>query len=386
MTPPPVSAQQNQTSQHSAQEFEALKNRVSELEKQLQVVENAEKMELQAKLADANAKLLNAEFGKFERDLRDSNDGWLIKWGIFALTFLAVGGAGALAWVKSRTNQLIADAVEKNLNGFKETVNQVSELQIKFAEALKELSALKINHRLLEKEYTVFMLDDYSILPLQDEHSHPEQVKALREETLFEILTDGRYDDVKRDLRLRYAALEVLVARESSRKSSKLVFPTFQLLNSALGADSCIDLETERYLPKITDLLARIHTPSAHQALSDFLHCLLTENPKRKDLFLSDTVSSLARISVELNMPDSASILKTAISHLKNPDLKVLTALLQFFDRFNEPEGLEGILTTHGTSLAFDVVESYLDSLQKHNPEFVEKWRAQHTTDDAESS
>ena len=254
MTPPPVSAQQNQTSQHSAQEFEALKNRVSELEKQLQVVENAEKMELQAKLADANAKLLNAEFGKFERDLRDSNDGWLIKWGIFALTFLAVGGAGALAWVKFRTNQLIADAVEKNLNGFKETVNQVSELQIKFAEALKELSALKINHRLLEKEYTVFMLDDYSILPLQDEHSHPEQVKALREETLFEILTDGRYDDVKRDLRLRYAALEVLVARESSRKSSKLVFPTFQLLNSALGADSCIDLETERYLPKITDL------------------------------------------------------------------------------------------------------------------------------------
>ena len=85
-------------------------------------------------------------------------------------------------------------------------------------------------------------------------------------------------------------------------------------------------------------------------------------------------------------MPDSASILKTAISHLKNPDLKVLTALLQFFDRFNEPEGLEGILTTHGTSLAFDVVENYLDLLQKHNPEFVEKWRAQHTTDDAESS
>ena len=131
-----------------------------------------------------------------------------------------------------------------------------------------------------------FMLDGYSILPLQDEHSHPEQVKALREETLFEILTDGRYDDVKRDLRLRYAALEVLVARESSRKSSKLVFPTLQLLNSALGADSCIDLETERYLPKITELLARIHTPSTHKALSNFLHCLLTENPKRKGLIL----------------------------------------------------------------------------------------------------
>ena len=64
---------------------------------------------------------LMRSLGSYERDLRDSNDGWLIKWGIFALTFLAVGGAGALAWVKSRTNQLIADAVEKNLNGFKDS-------------------------------------------------------------------------------------------------------------------------------------------------------------------------------------------------------------------------------------------------------------------------
>ena len=60
VTPPPVSAQQDQSPQHSAQEIEALKNRVLELEKQLQIVENVEKLELQAKLADANAKLLNA--------------------------------------------------------------------------------------------------------------------------------------------------------------------------------------------------------------------------------------------------------------------------------------------------------------------------------------
>ena len=47
------------------------------MEKQLQTVENVEKMDLQAKLADANAKLANTEFGKFERKLRDSNDDWL---------------------------------------------------------------------------------------------------------------------------------------------------------------------------------------------------------------------------------------------------------------------------------------------------------------------
>ena len=72
MIPPPLPAQQNQN-----QEIEALKKRVSELEKQLQTVENIEKLDLQAKLADANAKLANAEFGKFERELRDSNRNWL---------------------------------------------------------------------------------------------------------------------------------------------------------------------------------------------------------------------------------------------------------------------------------------------------------------------
>ncbi len=385
ITPPLLPAQQDQSPQHSAQGVESLKNRVLGLEKQLQIVENAEKMELQAKLAEANAKLLNAEFSKFERELRDANNGWLIKWGILALTFLGVVGAAVLAWGKSRTNQLIAATVEKNLNGFKETVNQVSELQIQFAGALKELSALKNNHRILEKDYTVFMLDSYSSSPLQDEHSHPEQVKALREETLFEILTDGKYDDVKRDLRLRYTAVEVLVARESSRKSPKLVFPTLQLLNSALDADSSIDLETERYLPKVTNLLARMHMSPAQQALGDFLHHLLTGNPKRKDLFLSETVSSLAGISVELNMSDSTSTLKTAIPHLKNPDQKVITALLQFFDRFNEPTGIEDLLKHHGTTLASDVEEECLDLLQKHNPEFVRNWRSRETTDHTES-
>ena len=70
-------AQQNQSTQRSNPEFEALKKRISELEKQLQIVENVEKLELQAKLVEANTKLANAEFGKFERELRDSNNEWL---------------------------------------------------------------------------------------------------------------------------------------------------------------------------------------------------------------------------------------------------------------------------------------------------------------------
>ena len=62
--------QQNQNTLQ--QEVEALKNRVSELENKLQTVENVEKMELAAKLAEAEARLINTEFGKLKLELKDS--------------------------------------------------------------------------------------------------------------------------------------------------------------------------------------------------------------------------------------------------------------------------------------------------------------------------
>lgn len=94
----PSFAQQNQNTQKSDPEIETLKEHISVLQNQLWTVEN-EKIELtaklldaQAKLADANAKLINTEFGKLERELRDSNQKWLIGWIIFFLTALAVVG------------------------------------------------------------------------------------------------------------------------------------------------------------------------------------------------------------------------------------------------------------------------------------------------------
>ena len=80
MMPLLLPAQQNQNAQKADTEIEALKKRISEIEKQLQTVENVEKLDLQAKLAEANAKLANAEFGKFERQLWDSNSEWLRNW------------------------------------------------------------------------------------------------------------------------------------------------------------------------------------------------------------------------------------------------------------------------------------------------------------------
>ena len=121
---PLLSAQQDQNSQRPDPEVAALKERILELESKLQTVENVEKMELAAKLAEANAKLANAEFNKFERELRDSNDRWLMKWNAFFLGVLAVIGVALWFSVKS----LIADRVEKSLNEFKETVDQVNTL------------------------------------------------------------------------------------------------------------------------------------------------------------------------------------------------------------------------------------------------------------------
>ena len=77
MITPLLPAQQNLNAQKSEQKIEALEKQLLEMKNNLRAVENVEKMDLQAKLADANTKLANAEFGKFERELKDSNDEWL---------------------------------------------------------------------------------------------------------------------------------------------------------------------------------------------------------------------------------------------------------------------------------------------------------------------
>ena len=124
-------------------EVEALQKRVSELEDKLQTVENVEKMELAAKLAEAQAKLINAEIEKYKRGLKDSNDGWLRTWslwfvGIIGFLVLIVGG-GFWYWLRSRADQLIGSEIEKRIN--------------KFQEAIVRVDSLDDQMRILEKEH-----------------------------------------------------------------------------------------------------------------------------------------------------------------------------------------------------------------------------------------
>ena len=385
MIPPPLPAQQNQN-----QEMEALKKRVSELEKQLQTMENIEKLDLlknytdaQAKLADANAKLANAKFDEFERELRDSNDKWLRGWsswfvGIIGFFVVVIAGVGAIFWfwLKSTANQLIANEVEKNLNGFKESVDRVDVMQ-------NELKVLK-------KEHAASVLERFSRYYFEDEHSYPEEIKALPEDDLLQVFSDKeRYE-----LEVRHKAAEVL----ANRKSPRLVSPLLEFLNSVVDSGSDFDYDTETHLRRCVTLLVKIPTPETHQGLAEFLNRLLTENPKHEEVFLTWSALSLAAVSVELNKRDSVPILRRTISDLDPHQVpapidlllqdfdrsNALSDLAEYFDIFNEPEGIKEILTNHVTSEASgmeDVEARCLELLQKHAPEFVEQWRASETTE-----
>ena len=138
--------QQNQNTLQ--QEVEALKNRVSELEGKLQTVENVEKMELAAKLAEAEAKLNNTDIDKLKGELRESNNDWLRAWSGWFLTIIGIFAAILLGvsyvfwfWLKSKTDRLIENEVEKSLKGFQEAVGKVNILEGQLGILKKEHAA-----------------------------------------------------------------------------------------------------------------------------------------------------------------------------------------------------------------------------------------------------
>ena len=143
MISPLLPAQQTQSRQKSDTEIEVLEKRVSELEKQLQTVENVEKMELQAKLADAKAKLINANFGTLKEKVWVDNEERMRRWShwFFGILGIIVVISGGAVWLLLKS--LIADGVEKNLNGFKKAMEA------------QDRTYSKINKEVLEKESNI---------------------------------------------------------------------------------------------------------------------------------------------------------------------------------------------------------------------------------------
>lgn len=365
-------AQQNKSTPE--QEIETLKKQVSELQNKLQTVENVEKMELAAKLAEANAKLANTEIDKYKRELKDANDEWLRTWSSWFLTVIGIFTAiliGVSAvfwfWLRSRADKLIADSAEKSLNGFKEAVGQVN--------------ILKDHLRVLEKEYAVPVLENFMNFYSIDEDP-PEQIRALPERALLDI-----FGDETRRIEVRYEAAHALAAR----KSTRLVSPLLEFLNSVVDSDlgSGEGFETERYLHKFLGFLMETSTLEAYQGLTNLLNRLLTEVPKHTDLFLTRIVLSLLGLSLDLNMKESVSILRKAIPHLNDPDPQLqheaLSILSGYFDIFNAPEGIKEILTHHTSDEMHDVETECLAFLKKHDPDFVQEWKDQKETANTEN-
>ena len=361
MMPLLSSAQQNQNTQKSDTEIEALKKRVSELEKQLQTVENVEKLDLQAKLAEANTKLINADLEKFKQEFRLDNEERMRAWSywFFGILGIIVVISGAAVWFSLKS--LIASSVEKNLNGFKE--------------AVEAQDVIKNQLGRLEKQSVASVLEGVIDYDLLDINHHPGHIKALREEALLQVFDDNEtYYPI-----LIYKAAEILAARRSPR----LISPLLTRLN--LVADSDIDVRyfynvplSER-LPKwyeAVKFLEYMHTPEAYQGLKRFLNYLLTDNPKGKNWFLRQTISSLVQVGLKLNMGDSASMLKKALSDLDNPGHEVLSELVEYFDRFNEPASIKKILDnylddnpTNLTVPEAQLLDKCRELLQEHYPD-----------------
>ena len=352
-------AQQNQNYQKLVQEIEALKTELSAVQSQLQTVENVEKIELMAKLADANAKLMNTEFGKFERDLRDSNDGWLMKWNGFFIGVLAVIGVALWFSVKS----LIANRVEQSLSGFKEGLAQVDTLKNEFKE---QIDILKKKIRALDKEHAAAVIERFMYWHLDNEDSHPIQIKELQEEALLDVFRDKtRHPDITERTALILA----------HRGSAQLASPTFEILNSTLDShqDKELELDTASNLRSFVSLLSWTPTQETYEGLIKFLNrSLLRENKEFKDMLLTATILSIVWVSRELNKEDWLSPLKTSISQLDN-----------------EPDTIKKILQRRllDDIPNVDDFEDYLlDLLEKHDTEFVNNFREQKANTNTETA
>ena len=379
----PVSfAQLDQPTQKQDSEVETLKDRITSLQNQLQTVENVEKMELISKLTEANTKLLNAEIDKFKRELKDANDEWLRTWshwfvGILGFLVLIIGGA-LWFWFRSRSDQLIADKVEESLNGFREALGQVDVLKNELTEAVDQVNILENQVRILKKEQAISVLSRLVHLYDPTEQLDDEQTKSILNEALLDV-----FGDKTRNLGLRYKAGEILSAREVPH----FVSPLLTFLNSVINLEFNWkdSFHAESRLLNFVNFLGHMHIQEAYEGLTGFLGRLLsTEDVELKELLLTQTVSSLAKVSVGLGREDSVSILKSAISHLPDPD-RDLSELVEYFDKLNGPEGIKEILIHCAADGMPEVETQCLELLQKHDPNFVKEWQAQKESANAET-
>ncbi len=366
-------AQQNQNVPKTDTEIEKLKKRVTELEGKLQIVENVEKIELAAKLAEAQAKLNNTDIDKLKGELRESNNDWLRAWSswfIGIVTFIVlISGAALLLVLKT----LIEKGIEKRLNGFKDAVEQVKELQDQM--------------RYLLKENAVAVLGHFSADILVELDQHTKLVKALSNEVLMDVFNDKTHD-----LDYKWLAAEALVAREYT----DIVAPLLNFLKDIVKSNDFDRIYIFSYDPRyhirsLLFLIGKIHTQETYKCLISFINFLQKENPKNKGSWIAWTTHSFASVSVALNKRDSTVIPIESIpdwdfsTGVPTHEHEALTEMINYFNLLNAPKEIKAILTNGLTDGMPEVEKRCLQLLREYDSEFVRDWEEKKADTNTES-
>lgn len=368
-------AQQTQNALITKSEFEVLQNRISELEKKLQTLENVEKMELAAKLAeaqakhaDAHAKLIETEFDKLKLELKDSNQQWLITCIVVFFAFLSAGGIALWSRLTKKMDDSITNEVEKRINRFQDAIDQVNILEPQV--------------KILNKEHAASVIEQ-SIRFYYDEDYYQKIIDEITEEALLDLFTDNT-----RNIQVRSKAIKVL----ADRKSTKYISPVLEFLNSTLDSDTYKEtgFDTQLELKRLVNYLGMIHKQEVYDGLTLFLDRLLLEDTEMKEVYITWTVFSLGDVGYALDIGSSISKMRDAIPYLEagSGDKQALQNLARHFDKFNEPDGIKELLTEFG-SMTSDIKETCLDLLEKYEPDFVREQReekAANNTDGEEAN
>ena len=362
-----------------AQQNQNVPNRDTEVEKlkiQLQTAEN-EKIGLETKLAEANARLINTEFDKLKLELKESNQNWLWGWTGFLGVIFTVIGVAIWSQLTKKMDGLIATEVEKRVNRFQEAVEEVDTLKFDLKDAVEQVSILQGQLRILNKEHAASVLENHMYYPPE---GYPEQIKQLPEQALLDA-----FNDETRHLQFRCKAAEVL----ANRKSAGLISPVLKCLDLYINSDFDWNegYHTQRLLCDLSYYIGYVHTTETYEAFKRFLEQLLSDKPEVKRFIIKSITFSLAYVSSELNKKDSVSIIRKAIPNLNiySEDEDALKDLARYFDKIKEYDAIKEMLEHHRTTMNSDVKETCLALLEKHDRDFVEKYRAAETTTNTES-
>lgn len=356
-------AQHNEDVPKTDTVVEALKKSVSELKDKLKIVENVEKMELAAKLAEAQAKLIDTEFGKLKLELKDSNQQWLRNWIFIILGILSVVGFTLWKQLTKKMDGLIENEVNKRLTDFKESIDKVNTLEPQV--------------RILNKEHAASVLKKYMYyLP----GKYPEQIKELTEQALLDA-----FNDETRHLEFRSKAAEVLASRESVGLISPVLNCISSYIESGFNPE---DYSTQHLLCKLVDFIRYVRSVETYEAFKGFLELLLEKDDQEVIRFILTSITfSLAYVSGELNKKDSISILRKTIPKLvvESRYKYALEGLAKYFDKFRDSDGIKEIYNIHAKGRMSEIEEKCLELLEKYDPDFVEEQRAAETTTNTES-